>query len=94
MIFLEKFDFCVKYDILPSSSKDEHLIRRMLVITPKKKTPAGCLFLLSVLPQEFLASPTCYLPKEDNWLYSEECEPSHKESSHKMRGLRITPSSK
>ncbi len=65
-----------------------NLQRRMLEITPKKKTPREGLFLLSILTQEFLASPTCYLPKEDNWFYSEEYEPFTKESSHKNEWLK------
>ena len=56
-------------------------------ITPKKKTPSTGLFLLSVLAKKFSPIPTCYLPKEDNWLNSEECKPLVKESTHKNEWL-------
>lgn len=66
----------------------------MLEITPKKKSPLKALFLLSVIPQEFPAIPTCHSTKHRcDWFDSEEYEPLIKELSHKMRGLKITPSS-
>jgi hypothetical protein len=87
------FDFWRDWDIMLSVFERRILIRRMLVITPKKKSPAKALFLLSVLADQFPPVPTCHPPKGNDRLYSEECEPSHKEFSHRMRGLMITPSS-